>query len=90
MNNKLSELSSPVAYRNKYTDILHPAKDNDMGTVAMGTAPTIYSPLYSQEYVSALLEKLKVTESDRDKSGWYVYECARLQKLLERHGVKYE
>lgn len=84
MDNKLSELSKPLYLR----------------CVDRGTGETLYTPCgkdyprgkvyYSQEYVSALLEKLKVTESDRDKNGWYVHECARLQKLLERHGVKYE
>ncbi|KAB1061147.1 hypothetical protein AUN10_09530 [Cronobacter sakazakii] len=33
---------------------------------------------------SGLLEKLRIAESDRDKNGWYVHECARLEGELER------
>ncbi|MFV8904570.1 hypothetical protein ABQ333_04860 [Serratia fonticola] len=47
-------------------------------------------PRYSQEYVTALLEELRIAKGDRDKNGWYVHECSRLQNILELNGVKYE
>jgi hypothetical protein len=48
---KLSELSKPTALRNKHTGRTFNETEN--------TEPQIYESLYSQEYVSALLEKLK-------------------------------
>ncbi|MGP2911160.1 hypothetical protein ACTVKE_14745 [Serratia marcescens] len=48
MDNKLSELSRPTACRNKHTGRTFNATEN--------TEPQIYESLYSQEYVSALLE----------------------------------
>ncbi|WP_260515055.1 MULTISPECIES: hypothetical protein [unclassified Serratia (in: enterobacteria)] len=50
MDNK-SELSKPTACRNKHTGRTFNATEN--------TEPQIYESLYSQEYVSALLEKSK-------------------------------
>ena len=51
---KLSELSKPVAYRNKFTGVFHRAIENVLRAVSMDAEPEIYSPAYSQEYVSAL------------------------------------
>ena len=52
---KLSELSKPTACRNKHTGRTFNATEN--------TEPQIYESLYSQEYVSALLEELKSSQA---------------------------
>lgn len=54
MDNKLSELSKPTACRNKFTGRTFNATKN--------TEPQIYESLYSQEYVSALLERIEELE----------------------------
>ncbi|OKP30936.1 hypothetical protein [Serratia fonticola] len=77
MSDKLKALSQPVAYRNRYTDVFYPAEDNSMRTVAMGTAPTIYSPAYSQEYVTALLAALE----EKDTRALHVLQHLRELKL---------
>lgn len=33
--------------------------------------------------LAELLDKLRIAESDRDKNGWYVHECARLERQIE-------
>ncbi|ASM11820.1 hypothetical protein [Serratia marcescens] len=54
MENKLSELGKPTALRNKHTGRTFNETEN--------TEPQIYESLYSQEYVSALLEEIGVRE----------------------------
>ncbi|MBE4973231.1 hypothetical protein IMX17_07455 [Serratia sp. X3] len=56
MDNKLSELSKPVAYTDAEELRFHHAT-SDMWPVPLGFGKDV--PLYSQEYVSALLEKSK-------------------------------
>lgn len=62
MDNKLSELSKPVAYKFDH-GVMGPG-DFKYGTPQMHSAAKDEnaSPLYSQEYVSALLEEIGVRE----------------------------
>lgn len=52
-------------------------------------APGAYSTVRSHEIVEmarmllAGMEKLRIAESDRDKNGWYVHECARLEREMK-------
>ncbi|HAT4984412.1 TPA: hypothetical protein I9786_002814 [Serratia marcescens] len=52
---KLSELSKPTACRNKHTGRTFNATEN--------TEPQIYESLYSQEYVSALIQRAERIDS---------------------------
>lgn len=63
MDNKLSELSKPVAYKFDH-GVMGPG-DFKYGTPQMHSAAKDEnaSPLYSQEYVSALLAELKSSQA---------------------------
>ncbi|MDQ7101464.1 hypothetical protein [Serratia sp. MF2] len=60
MDNKLSELSKPVAYTDADELRFHHAT-SDMWPVPLGFGKDV--PLYSQEYVSALLDALKTSQA---------------------------
>ncbi|OCJ30618.1 hypothetical protein [Serratia sp. 14-2641] len=90
MTDKLEALSQPVAVvLNKYGDP-EAFGERELKLLADLQKVPYNTNFYSQEYVTALLEELRIAKSDRDKNGWYVHECARIQKLLELNGVKYE
>lgn len=55
MDNKLSALSKPTACRNKHTGRTFNATEN--------TEPQIYESLYSQEYVSTLIQRAERIDS---------------------------
>ncbi|HID8164653.1 TPA: hypothetical protein ACXIGD_000309 [Serratia marcescens] len=60
MDNKLSELSKPVGFVSKQAQVL--LKSGDTASVRPFFDVQGSSPLYSQEYVSALLEEIGVRE----------------------------
>lgn len=64
MDNKLSELSKPVAYTDAEELRFHHAT-SDMWPVPLGFGKDV--PLYSQEYVSALLARIEELESTEIK-----------------------
>lgn len=55
-DNKLSELSKPVGYFTKQ-------RDGNYWPLSKSTAKMNMEPLYSQEYVSALLARIEELES---------------------------
>ncbi|EPA9110991.1 MAG: hypothetical protein E7G96_02445 [Serratia liquefaciens] len=68
MNNKLSELSKPVGHFRKQPD-------GSYWPLSKSTATMDMVPLYSQEYVSALLAELeakdkRIAELERDRDTW--------------------
>ncbi|WP_250602203.1 hypothetical protein [Serratia marcescens] len=60
MDNKLSELSKPVAYTDA-DELRFNHATSDMWPVPLGFGKDV--PLYSQEYVSALLAELKSSQA---------------------------
>lgn len=75
MDNKLSELSKPVAYTDAEELRFHHAT-SDMWPVPLGFGKDV--PLYSQEYVSALLARIEELE-------WRELNSTELKELLTWH-----
>lgn len=71
MNNKLSELSNPVGYFTKQ-------RDGNYWPLSKSTAKMNMEPLYSQEYVSALLARI-------DELEWRELNSTELKELLTWH-----
>ncbi|MGA9615839.1 MAG: hypothetical protein WBR09_01570, partial [Serratia proteamaculans] len=78
MDNKLSELSKPVGHFTKQ-------RDGNYWPLSKSTAKMNMVPLYSQEYVSALLAELEAKDSEIDAANARVdVMCAKAMNLTER------
>lgn len=82
-----SEITRLVGYVRPVQDVFN-IGDATMRHVFKPTGMTDVSDMQAvfdrvEVVLAELLEKLRIAESDRDKNGWYVHECARLEREIE-------
>ncbi|WP_188246623.1 hypothetical protein [Serratia marcescens] len=82
MDNKLSELSKPVGFVSKQAQVL--LKSGDTASVRPFFDVQGSSPLYSQEYVSALLAELEAKDTPTD------IRVAEIEKRLKQRAEEME
>ncbi|MGO2145200.1 MAG: hypothetical protein ACTH4K_16820 [Serratia bockelmannii] len=82
MDNKLSELSKPVGFVSKQAQAL--LKSGDTASVRPFFDVQGSSPLYSQEYVSALLAELEAKDTPKD------IRVAEIEKRLKQRAEEME